>query len=455
MWSNIILLTLCWALSWLVDAILITASVLAAKDIGIADGLATFSIALEFVGISIASIPATFMMHAWGRKIAFANGAVLGMIGGLFGVFAMYTQDFLCFCASAFFCGLSLGYAQFYRFAAVEVADDKTRPIAVSLVVSGGVLAAGVGPEIAIYAKSIDFSFLDEVPDYVGVYAAMVVANSMALVCILFLRLPELSRQKIWFSSHSTDSSLFERASLREEPAISSRELSGIQESVEDEELFPDASSQLLLPVSSAIIPHSKVKARGLLQIFLQPGCLMAVLASMVSMAIMLFLMAPTPIAMSRYGYNYNESCKVIQGHLVAMFLPGLFSGHVAARIGTMWVIHLGSMFFAAALVVLWLAHDFWNFLVGLALLGVGWNFSFTGATTQLTSYHNEQETLKTQMVNDIIVFGGSASGPFLAGFVYHHLGWPVTLLVAAALGAALLLITIPLHIYNSLADIS
>ena len=74
MWSNIILLTLCWALSWLVDAILITASVLAAKDIGIADGLATFSIALEFVGISIASIPATFMMHAVSKPLCVGVG---------------------------------------------------------------------------------------------------------------------------------------------------------------------------------------------------------------------------------------------------------------------------------------------------------------------------------------------------------------------------------------------
>lgn len=131
-WKDIILLSLCWALSWLVDAILITSSVLAAKSINVADDISTFSIALEFLGIALASLPATYMMNRvscfltcsqsafwacsfnlvflqWGRKVAFSIGSAIGVLGGVLGVVSMTFQDVFTFCASAFLCGLSLG----------------------------------------------------------------------------------------------------------------------------------------------------------------------------------------------------------------------------------------------------------------------------------------------------------------------------------------------------------
>ena len=74
------------------------------------------------------------------------------------------------------------------------------------------------------------------------------------------------------------------------------------------------------------------------------------------------------------------------------------------------------------------------------ALLGVGWNFSFIGATTLVTECHDPHERNKVQAFNDFLMFGTVAIGSFSSGALLAHYGWAVVngvvfpVVVAAAL---------------------
>jgi MFS family permease len=102
-----------------------------------------------FLGTAVSTVPASMWMTRVGRKIGFVTGASLGMLGGLLAAGGMMTSSIALLCAGTFLAGCYQGFAQFYRFAAGEVADNRFRPRAISLVLAGGVIAALVGPLLA------------------------------------------------------------------------------------------------------------------------------------------------------------------------------------------------------------------------------------------------------------------------------------------------------------------
>ena len=70
-----------------------------------------------------------------------------------------------------------------------------------------------------------------------------------------------------------------------------------------------------------------------------------------------------------------------------------------------------------------------WHFWAGLALLGLGWNWMFTGATTLLTSTYaagDEGKKARTQGVNDAIVFGTLVLSSLSSGVLVSSHGWAI-----------------------------
>ncbi|MBW4653364.1 MAG: MFS transporter [Kaiparowitsia implicata GSE-PSE-MK54-09C] len=110
---------------------------------------ATAPIAAMFLGTAVATVPASMWMTRVGRRIGFIAGASLGTLGGLFAAVGMLTSSLTLLCLGTFLAGTYQGFAQFYRFAAAEVANDTFKPRAISLVLAGGVVAALVGPLLA------------------------------------------------------------------------------------------------------------------------------------------------------------------------------------------------------------------------------------------------------------------------------------------------------------------
>ena len=151
-------------------------------------GLATLPIAVMVVGTAIASLPAAIIMRRHGRRPGFAIGASLGVAGSLLAAFALHRQSFALFVAGHLLLGSYQGFANYYRFAAVEAADPADAGRAISWVVAGGVVAAFLGPQLGQWGR--DWIAGDP---FTGAYLAQAALAVLALVMISQLRLPPVA----------------------------------------------------------------------------------------------------------------------------------------------------------------------------------------------------------------------------------------------------------------------
>jgi len=130
-------------------------------------------------------------------------------------------------------------------------------------------------------------------------------------------------------------------------------------------------------------------------------------ICAMVSYALMNLVMTSTPLAVVGCGFEQNTAADVVSAHVLAMFIPSFFTGHLIARFGTTKIVAAGLFILACAGAVALQGVNVENFFLALILLGVGWNFGFIGATTMLASAHNPEEKGIVQGMNDFFVFGG------------------------------------------------
>lgn len=163
---------------------------------------------------------------------------------------------------------------------------------------------------------------------------------------------------------------------------------------------------------------------RPLRQIARQPVFIVAVLSSALGYGSMTLIMTATPLAMKGCGFAISDTATVIQGHVLAMFLPSFFTGSLIQRVGALRIVAAGSLLIGGCLVANMTGVAFANFSVGLAMLGLGWNFMFVGGTTLLTQAYAVAERAKTQAAHDFIVFSSSVVGAFGSGMLQNSFGW-------------------------------
>ena len=142
-------------------------------------------------------------------------------------------------------------------------------------------------------------------------------------------------------------------------------------------------------------------------EIMKTPTVAVAMICAMVSYALMNLVMTSTPMAVVGCGFEQNTAADVVSAHVLAMFIPSFFTGHLIARFGTTKIVAAGLFILACAGAVALQGVNVENFFLALILLGVGWNFGFIGATTMLASAHNPEEKGIVQGMNDFFVFGG------------------------------------------------
>ncbi|MGC8202324.1 MFS transporter [Aliiroseovarius sp. PTFE2010] len=145
---------------------------------------------------------------------------------------------------------------------------------------------------------------------------------------------------------------------------------------------------------------------RTRMELLRTPRVAVAIICAMVSYALMNLVMTSTPLAVVGCGFEQNDAANVVSAHVLAMFVPSFFTGHLIARFGVEKIIALGLAILAAAGVVGLSGVDLEQFFLALVLLGVGWNFGFIGATTMLAGAHTAEERGRVQGMNDMIVFG-------------------------------------------------
>ena len=151
-------------------------------------GLATLPIAAMVVGVAVASIPAALFMRRMGRRMGFLIGAILGIVASLTSAYALQNQSFVLFVLGHYLLGSYQGFANYYRFAAVEAADPAHAGKAISLVVAGGIVAAFLGPQIGQWGR-------DWQPDslFAGAYLLQALLSVVAIAVLAGLRLPSVA----------------------------------------------------------------------------------------------------------------------------------------------------------------------------------------------------------------------------------------------------------------------
>ena len=165
---------------------------------------------------------------------------------------------------------------------------------------------------------------------------------------------------------------------------------------------------------------------RPLTTIIAQPVFLVAAGGAMIGYGSMTFVMTATPLAMVACGYVFTDTTSVIQWHVLGMFVPSFFTGHLIARFGVLRIMLIGALALAAAGVINQSGIELVQFYAGLILLGIGGNFLYIGGSTFLTECYAPAEKAKVQGFFDFMIFASSASASFLAGALQHVYGWQV-----------------------------
>jgi MFS family permease len=174
--------------------------------------------------------------------------------------------------------------------------------------------------------------------------------------------------------------------------------------------------------------PSPEVKVTGggrpLSEIMRQPVFIVAAAAGALGYGVMNLLMAATPIAMQICGLPFSDVALVLEWHVIGMFAPGFFTGHLIKRFGTLPIMIVGLVLNVVCVAIALSGVDFKQFLVALFLLGLGWNFIFTGSTTLALTAYRPEEKDKAQGALNFCVFAVLALTSLASGVLVTTRGW-------------------------------
>jgi MFS family permease len=329
--------------------------------------LQTVPTSLMIVGIAIFSFFAAKIMGKIGRKAGFLYAAVFSSFSSLLGAFAVWDKNFYLFCLACFFIGCGMSFTHQYRFAAAESVEKSFIPKALSIIMLATIFSALLGPNIANFNKDLIDGHL-----YVGSYLSLAVLTSVPIIFLSFYN-PKMELISIY-----------------------------------------------------------KHKSRSYFELILQPRFLQAVASAAFAYAVMSFLMTATPINMYiTENYSLDKTGIVIQLHIVSMFLPSLLTGYLLKKFGHSIIIYVGVGFYTLTILLSFLEPTFFNYILALVFLGIGWNFLYLSGTGLLVLSYKEEERFKAQGFNDVLVFSIQALASLSAGYMLSITSWKMMNLIA------------------------
>jgi MFS family permease len=364
-WRNVIILSLSQAFGLAGIPIIVLLGGIIGSELAPSPALSTLPVSVMIIGVALFVIPASLLMRKIGRRFGFAAGSLMAAGGALLAVFAVSNGSFLLFCLAAVMLGGNSAFIQQYRFAAAESVKAEFSGRAVSFVLIGGIVAGILGPEIATRSRDL----LPRV-EYAGSFLIMAGIYIGVAGLLTFLKNP---------------------------------------------------------PPPEAL---DLEQGRPLPQIVGHPVYLSALLAGVVSYGVMTFIMTATPLHLHQgLDYPLEQTAWIIQSHIVAMYLPSLFSGILIERLGVLRVMMAGLGLLTGSAVLGMAGAELLHFWGSLVLLGLGWNFLFVGATVLLTQTYSFQERFKAQAANDFTIFAVQGAASLSAGTVLFYAGWSAMLL--------------------------
>ncbi len=358
---NILILLVCQLISATGAIVLVTLGGIIGARLTQNPAFATLPVSIMVLGVAVTAIPATVLMRKVGRKLGFSMASLCAVASVSLAAYALSTSSFSIFVAAAGVFGINMAFTQQYRYAAAESVDSAYVPRAISFVLLGAIGGALVGPELVKYGQ-----FFFPSVQYAGTLAALAVLYLVQAA--LFFALGPMHGEES--DSHSRDQ-------------------------------------------------------RPIGEIIRQPAFLVAVLGGVTAYGVMTLIMTATPLSMHiKDGFSLEETAQIIRSHVLAMYVPSLFSGFLIERLGVVRMMSIGGLALIIASVIGMQGHTYMHYWYVLVLLGVGWNFLYVGGTTMLTHTYSMNERFKAQAVNEFTVFGTAAAASLLAGTVIHLYGW-------------------------------
>ena len=173
--------------------------------------------------------------------------------------------------------------------------------------------------------------------------------------------------------------------------------------------------------------PPAKGAASGgrpLREIMRQPVFVVAAAAGALGYGVMNLLMAATPLAMQVCGLPFSDAAMVLQWHVIGMFAPGFFTGHLIKRFGTLPIMAVGLALNIVCVLIAVSGVELQHFVLSLFLLGLGWNFLFTGSTTLALTAYRPEEKDKAQGALNFCIFAVMAVSSLASGVLVTTQGW-------------------------------
>lgn len=332
------------------------------------ESLSTWPASVSITVMLIMTIPASLLMGRFGRKAGFVGAIAIGTLGALATLLGITEKSFAWFVGGAALLGAMLAFANYLRFAAVELVDSVWRARAISYVLTGGVVAAIVGP----YLSKWGFSLVPAHP-FAGGYLLLLPLFALALILLLVVK--------------------FRRPDVK-----------------------PAAVRQSL--------GYLLGNRRFLTLVFLGAGAYI----------VMAMIMTATPLAMHHHHLGFEATTEVIRSHILGMFVPSFFTGHLIHRFGVRRIVVSGAVLYAVCIIINYQQPGYWTFMSALILLGIGWNFLYVSASQLLTSLIEPEHQSAAQALNDFVIAGGTAASIAFTGTLHHIAGWQVLNLWSAPL---------------------
>ena len=358
---------------------------------------ATLPISLLIVGSMVSAPVLSNLMQSTTRRLGLIVGNLAGLIGSLTSLLGIFLGSFEIFLLGSFVSGAYMASQAFYRFTATDDCEDQFKARAISTVLSGGLIAAILGPTLV----KISLNLNNSVP-FLYSYLAIVMLNCLGPFILSYVK-----------------------------PIPPSKSYQGN-------------------------INNNDKLNRPLITIFKSPVIFVSISCSMIAYGVMNLIMTSSPIAIVGCGFGTNQAANVVSAHALAMFAPSFITGKLIEKYGEKSIVSTGMILFLLAVLIAYQGVDISNFYISLILIGIGWNFGFIGSTSLLTKNHYPSERGKVQGVNDFFVFGFVALSSVTSGWLMNcsanssQLGWKVVNLTAAPLVIFALISMICLWIANN-----
>ena len=331
---NIAILFFNYAIAWCVMAIAFSATASVGYQLAPDKSLVLLPLIMQVFGAVVISFPASLIMRRFGRRGGFMIGGLIGILGALLCVYSIYHQNFWLLICSTPVLGMFNGFGELARFAAAEVyKDERHRSRAISVVVSGGIVAAFIGPSIAAYSNDYFAYILLPISD---------LTVQLLFLCSLSLVLSSFLRQKMADNEQLT--------SVSEEPVTN-------------------------------------------LQVLKNPVFIVATGSAAVGYLVMSAIMDGMPITMLEHDMGFSDTTIVLQWHMLAMFAPSYLTSRLIEKFGISTTVFVGIGLNAVGLVSALSGVEFHHFWIGLFAIGLGWNLMYLGGTNLLTRIERNRKT--------------------------------------------------------------